>query len=541
MRRFAVRIVSLLSVAIDVTPASARTSIHPYVEVQQVFAADLSGNNNDAVTYTGLAAGVEATVQSAKIQGQLDYRYDHYFSWSHRYRDSDTHNGLANFIYQATPDLSFQTAGLAARARGTLSQGTGTPGLLFGDVGNTQQIYAIQAGPTFKHRFGDIDVAADYRFGWTRTTDGIGTVDLGPGQPLIQTNFSTLSHTADASFGMRPGAAGLPFGWTVLGGWIRDEVHLLDERYNDKFGRLDLVYPLTPAFALEGGVGYEDGRASQAAILTDASGAPILDSHRHLRPDHSKPRLLSYDEDGLIWDVGVLWLPSPRTSLEVKGGERYGEGFVTGQLSYQISPRASLQVVAYNDVQSFGRQLTDGIGGLPTAFSPDGLPIPSALSICVFGSNGGQGGCLSALNSINSNFYRSRGVYGVLSGTHGPWNYGLGISYDHRHYLAPDLGPDVTTFAGVREQSVTANATIGRRLSAVSAVSGSAVVSWYDTDVLGSGSYTSYGVVGTYSRELSRRLLGIASISVSTGSTGIDTGSNNDVVGAALLALRYQL
>lgn len=537
MRRSAVRIVSLLPVALVVAPASARTSIHPYVEVQQVFAADLSGNSNDAVTYTGLAAGVDATVQSAKIQGQLDYRYDHYFAWSDRYRDSDTHNGLANFVYQATPDISLQAAGIASRARGTLSQGT--PGLLFGNVGNTQQVYAVQAGPSFNHRFGELDVAADYRFGWTRTTDGIGTVDLGPGQPLIQTNFTTISHTVDASLGMRPGASGLPFGWTISGGYTRDEVHFLDEHFNDKFGRLDLVYPVTPTFALEGGVGYENGRASQAAILTDANGAVILDSHRHLRPDHSKPRLLSYDQDGLIWDVGVLWRPSPRTSLEIRGGRRYGERVVTGRLTYKVSPRASLEVVAYDDVQSFGRQLTAGIGGLPTAFSPDGLPIPSALSICVFGANGGQGGCLSALNSVNSNFYRSRGVYGVLSGTRGSWSYGLGVSYDHRHYLAPDLGPNVTSFAGVREQSVTVNGTIGRRLSPVSSVSASAVASWYDTDFLGSGSYTAYGVVGTYSREFSRRLLGIASLSVSSGATGI--GTNDDVVGAALLALRYQL
>ncbi len=536
MNRFVLRSLSLLPVVLAATPATARTSIHPYVEVQQVFAADLSGNGQDAVTYTGLAAGVDATVQGVRVQGQLDYRYDHYFAWSNRYHDSDTHNGLASFTYQATPDISLQAAGIATRARGSLAQAT--PGLVFGNLNNTQQVYAIQAGPSFAHQFGNLDVGADYRFGWTHTSNGFGSLDLGPGQPVIQNSFTTLSHTVDASVGMRPGVSGLPFGWVVSGGYQHDDVHFLNERYTDKFGRLDLTYPVTPTLALEGGVGYEHGRASQAAILTDAGGNAILDSHRHLQADHGKPRLLSYDQDGLIWDLGVLWRPSPRTSLEVRGGERYGERVVTGQFSYKISPRANLQVVAYDDVQSFGRQLTGEIGLLPTAFAPNSLPIPSTLGICVFGVNGGQGGCLQALNSVNSNFYRSRGVYGLASGSHGPWTYGLGVGYDHRRYLAPDLGAGIVSFTHVGEESVTVDGVIGRRLSPVSNVSLTGLATWYDTDVLGAGSHTAYGAIGTYTREFSRRLIGAASLSVSSGANG---GVDDDVVGTALVALRYQL
>ena len=540
MTKLALLTCALLSTALAAAPAGARTTITPYVEAQQVVSTDLSGRPGpDTVTYTGLAAGVDAIIDSAKLQGQFDYRYDHYFSWSKLYRDTDLHNGLASLHYQASPDLSLQAAGIATRARGSLA--TGTSGLLFGDLDNTQQVYAIQAGPSYGHQFGDINLTADYRFGWTRSDNGFGSTDLGVGQPVLENNFDTFSHTGDIAVGTRPGGMGLPFGWTVSGGVERDEIHFLDARYTGKFGRVDVVQPVSHTLALEAGIGYESDRASQSAILTDPDGNAVLDKHRHLQADHSKPRLLSYDQDGLVWDVGVLWRPTVRTSLEVRGGQRYGQTVVTGRLSHQLTPRATIQVVAYDDITSFGRQLTGGLGALPTQFTGTNLPIQTPLANCVFGANGAQGGCLTALNSVNSNFYRSRGVYVLLAGQRGLWNYGLGVGYDHRHYLAPDLAPNVFSFAGVNEQSVTVDATIGRQLSRVSTLTLTGLAAWYDnnaTSVLGGTSYTAYGGILTYNREFSRRLVGSASLAVSSGGGG---SVDDDVFGTALLALRYQL
>lgn len=539
MTKFAWFTCSFLSTALIALPAGARTTISPYVEGQQVISTDVSGRPGpDTVTYTGIAAGVDATIESAKLQGQIDYRYDHYFAWSNRYRDTDLHNGLASLKYQPNSDLSLQAAGIATRARGTLA--TGTSGLLFGDLDNTQQIYAIQAGPSYDHHFGDINLNADYRFGWTRSDNGFGSTDLGPGQPVLENNFDTFSHTADVAVSTRPGGLGLPFGWTVSGGIERDDINFLDARYTSKFGRVDVVQPVSPSLALEAGIGYEADRATQSAILTDADGNAILDKHRHLQADHSKRRLLSYDQDGLVWDVGVLWRPSVRTSLEVRGGQRYGQTVVTGRFTHQITPKSTIEVVAYDDITSFGRQLTTGIGALPTSFSGSSLPIQTPLANCVFGANGAQGGCLTALNSVNSNFYRSRGVYVLLAGQKGLWNYGFGVGYDHRHYLAPNLGADVFSFAGVNEESVTVDASIGRRLSRVSTLTLTGLAAWYDDNasVVSGTSYTSYGGILTYNREFSRRLLGTASVGVSSGGGG---NIDDDVIGTALLALRYQL
>lgn len=536
MRMSRTRLLAASAVAplLGAAPAAARTTITPYLQVEQVFTADLGGHGNDGVTYTALGAGVDVQFDSRNLHGQIDYQYEHYFAWSKRSGDTDLHQGLGRLDYAIAPGLSLDAAGIATRTRGSLSRSS--PGLLLGDFDNTNQVYGAEVGPTYLGHLGDFDVNARYRFGWVRSTGGTG-LDLGPGQPVLQNDFTDTSHTAQAAIGQRPGKL-LPFGWTVSGGYVSDEVHFLDARYTSKFGRVDLEQPVSPTFAVLGGIGYQADQAGQSALLTDSAGNALLDSHRHLQPDRSKPRVLSYDQDGLVWDVGVLWRPSSRTSLTVRGGQRYGQTVVTGEFTHQFTPTASVQVVAYDDITSFGRQLGDGIGGLSTNFSSPIAAVPVSLSGCVFAAGGGQGTCLPGLSSVNSNFYRSRGVYGVVSAQRGRWTYGLGVNYDNRHYFAPRDGTAAATFAGVDEETVTVNGFVQRRLSAVSAVTGTVYAAWYDSALGGGGHYTTYGATGAYTRSFSRRLSGDASISVYSGSGG---NVDQDVIGSARIGVRYSL
>jgi hypothetical protein len=534
MRRLLAAACPLALAGLAAAPAAARTTVHPYLEVQQVFSADLDGHG-DSVTYTGVAAGVDATLDGAHVQGQIAYRYDHYVAWSKRYSDSDVHNGLASIQWKPDADLTLQASGIASRVSG--SYGRRTSAFALGDLDNSYQVYAFDVGPRYAHSFGDLDVAAQYDFGWAKTTDGIGTTDLGPGQPLLDNNFTTTSHTAQASVGMRPGGAGLPFGWSVSGGYVRDSIGFLDARYEGKFGRADVTLPVSSDLAFTGGVGYEQNQTSQAAILTDADGNAILNAHRHLQADHSKKRILSYDQDGLIWDVGVIWRPSPRTFVELHGGRRYGGRAIWGRAEHQISETTSLSVVAYDDLQSFGRQLTGGIGALPTSFTSTQTPFPTTVSLCVFGTNGGTGACLPALSGANSNFYRSRGVYGTVSGTRGLWTWGVGVNYDWRRYLEPAYGGDIFTFSGQEAQTVTINGLLSRRLSRESALSLTALAAWYDAGAFDTD-YTSYGGSLAYSRTFGRHLSGNAALGIWSGSAGQGGG---DVNGSALLSLRYTM
>jgi hypothetical protein len=274
-------------------------------------------------------------------------------------------------------------------------------------------------------------------------------------------------------------------------------------------------------------------------VLTDADGGFVLDDHRHLQGDPSKPRTLSYDQDGLIWDVGVLWRPSQRTSLEAHVGRRYGGTIVYGTFNHRLSPSETIQVVAYDDLNSFGRQLTNGIGTLPTDFATGGSPLASSIAGCSFGADGGGGVCLPALNGVTGNFYKSWGVYGIWSGDHGRWSYGVALGYDHRRYLGTNGERVDVAIDGRTEQSVYANGTLTRKLSPVSSANASVYAAWYKTGAFNSASYTSYGVIGSYNRAFTRRITGSAALGISSG--GGSGGTADDVIGTALVALRYQL
>jgi hypothetical protein len=520
------------SPAMVAAPASARTEIHPYIQAQQVFDWDMS--NGDTGNFTGVGAGIDLTVDQRKLKAQLDYQYNHYFAWENRYPDSDVHTGLATGTYQWTPEFSLNAAGIAARTRGSLA--APSSGLLAGDIANTQQVYGAQAGPTYNGRVGAFTVNGNYRFGWSHADYG-GNIDLGPGQPILDNDYTDTSHTVTGSIGMRPRELGLPFGWAVKGGYIRDDIHRLDSLYEGKFVRGDLTVPLSPTLAAVGGAGYEWNDIKQRPLLTDAAGNAVLDDRRRLQADKSQPRQLLYDQDGLLWDVGVLWQPSQRLSLELRGGRRYGEWAVTGNLQWKPSRYSTVQVVAYNDITSFGRQLTSGLGALGTGFVS---PIGSAPVGCVFGQDGGAGGCNPALSSINGNFYRSRGVYGIYSVQSGRWTYGLAANYDHRRYLASDTtGTTAGSFAGVTDETVTVNGIVSRQLSANSTLSGNAYVAWYDTSFQNSPSYTVYGVTGAYTRNFGRHITGQASISVYSGTSSGDF--DQDTVGQAMVGVRYTL
>ncbi len=116
----------------------------------------------------------------------------------------------------------------------------------------------------------------------------------------------------------------------------------LDQRFEGKFGRGDVVLPVGRGVAVAAGVGYEKIEVSQRDPLLDAAAMPVLDSNGRFVTDPASPRRIAYNTDGIFWDAGVLWRPSRRTSLEARVGRRYGSMTYTGSLSYaDRSPAAA--------------------------------------------------------------------------------------------------------------------------------------------------------------------------------------------------------
>jgi len=527
--------ISILALAIAggaASPAFARTEITPYLEVDQTVTAQLKGNSNDDVlTYTSAVAGVDVTIEQGKTTAQINYQYEHRFGWGKKLADEDVHTGLARVSHEVTNSLNIEAGALAARAKQD-SRGD-APSLLVGNVDNVSQVYSFYAGPTYHNTMAGVDVDAAYRLGYNM----VEANDYIPpaGQPRLDSYDDSLSHLAMASVGMRPGE--LPIGWKVSAAYEREDAGQLDQRFESKGVRGDVTVPVSPTVALVGGVGYEKVEASERAPLI-AGGAPVVDAKGRYVTDPNSPRLSSYDFDGLYWDVGAEWRPSERTQLGVHVGRRYGSWSYTGGLSWAIDNASSLQISVYDDVQTFGQQLSDGLARIPTSFGTSRNGLSPQFGGCVFGGEGSDstGGCLpTAFQGVNSSVYRTRGMTAMYNRSLNRASLGLGIGYEERKYQTPNIA-GAFTLDGISDKAYFAQANMGYQLGRSAGIDSSVFMSYSQSgingapDVLSSGATA--GLYKTFGRRLSARAsLGLYSFDVD----GLDSEINT----AGQVGLRY--
>lgn len=510
--------------------AEARTDISPYLEVGQILTADLK-NGGDVLTYSMLAAGIDASVKGPRSEVQLNYRYERRFGWGNSVADQSVHTGLARARLDVVPDLlSLEAGALATRARSDFRGDA--PALFVGRTDNVTQVYSAYAGPTLARSIGELDLSAAYRVGYTRVSAKDNFV-TPIGQPVLDRFSDALSHSATASIGMKSGA--LPFGWTVSGYYEREDAGQLDQRFQNKGVRGDVTLPVAPTLALVGGVGYQDLTVSQRPVLLDPGGAPVIDANGRFVKDKAAPRQLAYEFDGLYWDAGVLWRPSKRTSLEARVGRRYGSMSYTGSLNWQATQHSMVQAVLYDEVQTFGQQLNDNLSRLPTSFIIPRNVLAGNVSGCIFG-DAGTGTCLNdALGAISTAAYRNRGLAILWSTQRGRWKAGLGAGYNQRKYIAT-AQPGVFSNNGVRDEMWYGQGTIGYALSERTDLTGDLFVTLFDPGIAGAGDILSTGSTGSITHRLTRKL--DANATLGLYSSRVD-GFDGNLIASAFAGLRY--
>lgn len=504
-----------------------RIAIAPYIELDQAVIANLKGGGNDVLTYTTVAAGVDAAIRTRRVEAQANVRYEHVFGWGDKIGDQDVLSGIARAHLSIIPDqLSIEAGGLATRFR---SDFNGANGALTIDSESISKVYSGYVGPTLTSHIGDLGVNAAYRFGYTRVEDDF-TTSL-PGSVPLHAHDESRYHNVSASVGMQPGD--LPFGWAVGGGYQREDADQLDQRYKDQFVRADVTVPITPTVALLAGAGYEDVEISQRDALRDVDGVPVVANGRFVT-DPNSPRLLAYDTDGLIWDVGVLWRPSRRTRLEARVGERFGSMHYIGSFSWQPDRYSALNIAVYDSIDSFGRLVTSGVAGLPDNFVAPRNPFTGDLGGCAFGQTGGQ--CLNdALSALGIANFRNRGVAVQYSRQHGVWNWGVGAGYANRKFIAPRTG-SLSSIDGATDENIYAVLFAARRLDDRSGVDLSVYATSYDSGIPGGIDVVNIGGYASYYRNLTRRLTATAAL----GLDAVDPDSAESVIAAlGQIGVRY--
>ncbi len=492
--------IGLIGTALLGSAASARQrTIAPYIELGQVLTADLN-RGGDVLTYSTLAAGVDASLQGRRVEGQVSYRYEHRFTYDRRQTDSDVHSGLARVAVKVAPGFGFDAGAVATRARSDIRGAA--PGVLVGNVRNISQIYSVYGGPTVGTHVGPVGVSGSYRYGYTKA-QAPGATGVTPGQPALDVFDSSQSQIAQASLNLKSGTV-LPIGITVSGAWERDDASQLGQRYEGKYGRGDVTVPIAPTLALLGGVGYENIKISQRDALLDAAGQPIADRNGRFQSAPGAARRIAYQFDGIYYDAGVMWRPSSRTQVEARVGQRYGSTSVTGSISYQPTSAVALRVGVYDGIQTFGRQIQSSIAATPTSFVANQNALGNDFNGCVFGGQGGAAGnCLnSALQSISTSAYRSRGVDAIVSVNRGPLTFGVGGGYANRRFVTP-VGNRLA-LSGLSDQSYYIQAFAALALDSRTSVDANVFGNYYNSGIAGAPKVYGIGATGGISRRFGK-------------------------------------
>ena len=516
------------------TTGGARTSVTPYIEVSQAVFAELSPGS-DILTYTNVAAGVDARIAGRYNQGAVSLRYERRIGYGKNSPDGDVISGLARVASQIIPGtLQIDAGALAARTR-IDGSGSATLNPLVSTSDASSQIYSFYAGPTLTTQAGDVALAASYRAGYTRVSDPKG-FRSAPGVRAVDIVDDTLSQAATLSAGVHPGDI-LPVGVTASAGWAREDLSNLDQRIDQKFARVDFVLPISLDFALLAGVGYEKIQISSRDVLRDVNGAPVIGSNGRLVTDKSAPRQLAYNVDGLIYDAGVMWRPSRRTALEAHVGRRYGGTSVYGSFAYAPDARSSLNVSIYDNISGFGSTVRRALEDLSTDFETSRNPLTGDLNGCVI--TRANGSCLnSALSSVAAATFRARGVSASYNLTLGRINAGIGVGYDRRKFIAAP-GTFLAVANGIIDENYFVSGYLGARLDERSSLSANIYANRFQSGLSNTGDATALGANASYFRNLTDRLSATAAVGIDAIDRQAPFIDQSGV--SALLGLRYSL
>lgn len=497
----------------------SRMEVRPFLGVDQTVVTDLSGGNGETLTYTSVIVGVDANIHNRSTEVRANLAYQHQFTWSDRDPDSNVISGVVSARTNvAGRALQLEGGVMASRIR---TDGfTGANGNL-ASAGSKSQIYSAYAGPTLTTRVGDLDVNAAYRLGYNRLEDGFDNALSST--PFLDSFDESWTHVATASVGVQPDVI-LPIGIAVGVGYQREDASQLSQRFEDKWGRLDVTVPLTDDLAAIGGVGYQSIQISNKDAVRDtATGLPIRDNNGRFSTDPASPRILSYDNEEMIWDVGILWRPSRRTSLQLTVGHRYGSESVRGSLSYQPNQRTSLTISLFDSVDSFGRALSGNLANLPDNFIVTRNPFSGDIN--------GFNDTLSGIRTAN---YRNRGVAASYSYQSGPWRYGLGLGYSRRKFLGND--PVFVNVNGLSDENYFAAGAVSYALDDRSSIDFNAYANQFNSGIAGLADVFNAGAYLSYHRRVTHRLRGIASVGVDhVKAQGVDSV----LTGLAQLGMRY--
>lgn len=523
---------------VAVAPAHAQdtgegraVSVQPYIEVSQILSAELSPGD-EVLTYTQLAAGVDVNAQGANSGVSVSVRYERNIGYGDAI-DSDTVSGVARGYLAMVPrTLNLEAGALASRTR-VDGGGAVSPNPLVSEDA-TSQIYSVYAGPSLSTQVGAVGVTGVARIGYNRFETNDVVLDSA-GNP-VDVFDDSVTYSGQVRAATRAGDP-LPVGLAVTAGGYQEDISNLDQRVRDVYVRGDVTIPVSPTLAFVGGVGYENVEVSSRDAVRDAAGNPVVGTDGRFVTDSSSPRILAFDVDGLLWDVGVLWRPSSRTSLAAHVGERYDSTTYYGSFTYVPNARSALGISVYDGVSGFGGVLNNSLASLGTDFSALRNPVTGDFGGLVTGGADGErgSGLVNSLGSVRSAAFRGRGINASYTHQIGRLTAAFGAGYDRRTFIAA-AGTALEAADGLRDESYYLTGALTRQLGNRANLQTNAYINWFEAGNP-NGDLTAMGASAAYNRSLTDRLSARAALAVDYFDS--DFTEEDFATATALLGLRY--
>lgn len=506
--------------------AARAVSVQPYIEVSQIVTAELTPGD-DVLTFTQVAAGVDLNAQGRNSGASVSVRYERNIGYGDAI-DSDTISGIARGYLAIVPRaVNFEAGALASRTRLDGGGAVSSNPLVSEDA--TSQIYSLYAGPSITTRVGAVDIAGVARVGYNRFENNDAVFDAD-GNP-VDIFDDSVTYSGQVTAGWRPGTVA-PIGLAVTAGGFQEDISNLDQRVRDVYVRGDVTIPVTPSLALVGGVGYEDVEVSSRDALRDVDGNPVFENGRFVT-DSSAPRVLAFDVDGLLWDVGVMWRPSSRTALTARVGQRYDSTTYYGTFTYVPNQRSALNISVYDGVTGFGGTLNNSLANLSTDFDAFRNAVTGDFGGLVTGGEGS--GLVNSLGSIRSASFRGRGVNASYQRRLGRLTAAFGAGYDRRTFIAA-AGTALEAIDGVTDESYYITGGLTREVGRSANIQANAYVNWFEAGTA-NGDLTAFGASAAYNQAITGRLSARAAVAVDYFDS--DFSADDFATATALLGLRY--
>jgi len=507
----------------------AERVIQPYIEVSQILSAELSPGD-DVLTFTTIAVGVDINVQGRNSGAAVSLRYERNIGYDDNSVDADTISGVARGTLALVPNaLSFEAGALASRTRVDAGGGTTANPLVREDA--ESRFYSFYAGPSLNTRAGDVDVQGVARIGYNRFENDSVLTDA-QGDP-VDVFDDSVTYQGQVRAGFRPDTVLPVVGLAVTAGGFQEDISNLDQRVRDLFVRADVTVPVSPTLALVGGIGYENVEISSRDALRDANGDPVIGTDGRFVTDPSSPRIVAFDVDGLLWDVGVMWRPSSRTSLEARVGERYDSTTYYGTFTYVPNQRSAFALAAYDGVTGLGGQLNNSLAGLSSDFEAIRNPVTGDFGGLVNGTEGQA--IIGGPGSVRSAAFRGRGVRASYQRQMGRTTAALGAGYDRRTYIAA-AGTVLAPLDGLTDESYYVVGGVTRQIGQSASLTTNAYINWFDSASDG-GDVTGFGGSAAYNQSLTRRLTARAALAIDYFDS--EFSAEDFAYATALVGLRY--